>query len=62
MKSLRQLCAALVLTFTLSAGAFAGKVDCPGLTDEPPPEDVTAAGYIPNGITDTLILLVLGLV
>jgi len=44
MKSLRQLCAVLILTFALSAGAFAGQVNCPGLTQQSAPETLTPAG------------------
>ncbi|MBD0371179.1 MAG: hypothetical protein ICV60_10120 [Pyrinomonadaceae bacterium] len=55
MNNLRQLCMALVLTLTLSAVALAeGKVDCPGITQEPPTEEATVAGDIQNGVsTDT---------
>lgn len=57
MNNLRQLCMALVLTLTLSAVALAGKVDCPGITQDPPTEETTAAGDIQNGVsTDTDVL------
>jgi hypothetical protein len=46
-----------ILMLVLAVGAFAGDIDCPGITSQP-----ATAGYIPNGVTDTLILLVLGLV
>lgn len=46
-----------ILMLVLAVAAFAGDIDCPGITSQP-----MAAGYIPNGVTDTLILLVLGLV
>jgi hypothetical protein len=57
MKRLRQLCAALVLTVALSANAFAGKVNCPGITDEPPSEEPTATGEMQNDITDVLLIM-----
>lgn len=62
MKRLRQLSVGLILTFALSANAFAGQVNCPGITDEPPSEETTAAGEIPNDITDTVLLLMLALI
>jgi hypothetical protein len=57
MRKIRQLCAALVLTFALSASALAGQVDCPGITDEPPSEETTASGYMQTGITDVLLIM-----
>ncbi len=57
MRKLRQLSAALILTFALSASAFAGKVNCPGITDEPPSEEPTLAGEMPNDITDVLLIM-----
>lgn len=53
MKRLRQLSAGIILTIALSASAFAGQVDCPGITDTQP----EAAGYMPNGITDVLLIM-----
>ena len=53
MKRLRQLGAGLILTFALSASAFAGQVDCPGITDSQP----TAAGETQNDLTTTILLL-----
>ena len=53
MKRLQQLCAGLILTFALSASAFAGQVDCPGITDSQP----QAAGEIQNGIADLLLIM-----
>jgi hypothetical protein len=46
-----------ILTLVLAVAAFAGEIDCPGITSQP-----TAAGYIPNGITDTMLLLLATLV
>jgi hypothetical protein len=54
MKRLQQLCAGLILTFALSASAFAGQVDCPGITDSQP----EATGEIScPGITDVLLVM-----
>jgi hypothetical protein len=59
MKRLRQGCAGLILTIALSASAFAGQVNCPGVTASSEP---TAAGDILClGITD-MILVMLALV
>lgn len=59
MKNLSQLCAGLILTLALTATAWAGKMDCPGVTASSSqarvaggiPNDVTAAGDIQNGVT-----------
>jgi hypothetical protein len=58
MKALRQLCAGLILTFALSASAFAGQVNCPGVTAS---SQTTASGEIECGITDALLIM-LGLI
>jgi len=57
MKYLSKICgvAALSLSFTLST--YAGHIPCPGITDEPPSEEVTAAGETPNNITDVLLIM-----
>jgi hypothetical protein len=62
MKILRQLCAGLILTFALSASAFAGQVDCPGITDSQPQAtgempQPAAAGEMQNDITDLLLIM-----
>jgi hypothetical protein len=65
MKTLRQLCAGLILTLGLTVTASAGQMDCPGVTASSQP---TVAGYIPNGITAEgemqygLLLLIVSLV
>lgn len=58
MRKLRQLCAALLLTLALTATASAGQMDCPGITSS----ETQAAGDIQNGITGTVILIMLGLI
>lgn len=60
MKNLRQLCGVLVLTLALSASAFCGQVNCPGVT-EPPPA-AAATGEMPNSITDAVFSLILALI
>lgn len=59
MKNLRRLCAGLVLTLALSANAFSGQVNCPGIT--PPPPRV-AGPTLTAEITETAILVILGLI
>lgn len=58
MRHLGKFCAAVVLTCAFSLSTYAGEISCPGITASQP----TAAGYIPNGVTDTLILLLVALV
>jgi hypothetical protein len=50
MNNLRQLCAGLILTLALTSTAFAGQIECPGVTQDPPPQE-TVAGDIQNGVT-----------
>lgn len=56
MRKLRQICliTALVLTFTFPV--YADEIECPGITAP------QAAGDMPNGITDALLLLIASLV
>lgn len=69
MNKLRLFCAGLILTLALIVPTFAGQIECPGVV-EPPPQttventtstDVTETGDIQNGVTDTLIWLILSL-
>ena len=46
MKTLQNLCAAVVLTFVLAIPAFAGEIDLPGASSPPPPNPVTTQGEI----------------
>lgn len=62
MKNLRQLCVGLVLTLALSANAFCGQVNCPGVTEPPPEAAAEVAGEMPCGITETVVLLILALI
>jgi hypothetical protein len=50
MKTLRRLCALLVLTLALSFSAFAGQIDT-GFTPPPPPSQATVTGEISTGVT-----------
>ena len=56
MKTLRQACAVAVLTVLLSASAFAGQVNCPGVVSTPPPP--TEA----ESLTTNVILVVVSLI
>ena len=64
MKTLRQLCLTLTLIFTFAFSAYAGEIECPGITSDAPQE--TVAGEIQNGVqsteTDTVTLTVLMLI
>jgi hypothetical protein len=44
MKKLQQFCAAVVLTLALTLSAFAGDISCPGVIDQPPPQQSSATG------------------
>lgn len=64
MNNLRQFCAGLILTLALTATAFAGQIECPGVVQPP---QATAEGEIPNDatvefsqptVTDILISLI----
>jgi hypothetical protein len=51
MKTLRQLCAAFVLTLALSFSAFAGNMPA-GVTEPPPPDsEATSQGEMSTGVT-----------
>jgi hypothetical protein len=62
MKYIGKFCAVVVLTLSFTLPAYAGHIPCPGITDEPPSEEITAAGEMQNGITETVILIMLALV
>ena len=50
MKTLRQLCAGLILTLALAATSLAGQIDCPGITQQSPEQtsaSATSDGDIP---------------
>jgi len=48
MKTLRQLCAAFVLTLMLALSAFAGEMEA-GIAPPPPPQQATMQGEIHTG-------------
>lgn len=60
MKTLRQLCAALVLTLAVAVSALAddGHVSCPGIASPPPASTAeTEDGHIPcPGVAQALLL------
>jgi hypothetical protein len=57
MKYLRNFCAVAALTLSFTLSAYAGHIPCPGITEEPPSEEVTAAGETPNNIMDVLLIM-----
>jgi hypothetical protein len=69
MKSLGRFFAGIILALSLTLSTYAGHISCPGVTDEPPPQETatateeTVTGDIPNGIesTDTVTGLVISI-
>jgi len=58
MKTLRQLCAGLILALALTTTASAGKIDCPGIAAQST-EQVSAEGKMDcPGVTDILLGLI----
>ncbi|HEX8142212.1 MAG TPA: hypothetical protein VF553_06415 [Pyrinomonadaceae bacterium] len=57
MRYLRQFCAVTMLVCAFAFSAYAGNIECPGVTESQP----QAAGDMPNGITE-MILLMLALI
>lgn len=53
MKHLRQICLVATLVFTFTFSAYAGEIECPGITDSQP----QAAGEMQYGITDALLIM-----
>jgi hypothetical protein len=55
MRTLRQLCATVVLAFAVAFSTYAGEIEC-GVTGTPPPptEQVTSAGDIGTGVTGAI--------
>ena len=60
MKTLRQVCAVAVLTLLLSASAFAGQVNCPGVVAPPPPP--TTETTATDSLTTSVILVIVSLI
>jgi hypothetical protein len=52
MKRIRQLCAGTVLMLVFAVAAFAGDIDCPGITSQP-----TATGEIECGLSVVVVNL-----
>lgn len=59
MRTLRRLCATLVLTLALALSAFAGEIST-GVTAPPPPSQATATGEISTGVTGEITTGVTG--
>jgi hypothetical protein len=57
MRYLGRFCATVALVCVLAASAYAGDIECPAVTSAPP----QVAGEMQNGITGTVILIMLGL-
>jgi hypothetical protein len=57
MKYLGQFCAAVILTLSFALSTYAGHIPCPGITDEPQTQEVTAEGETPNNITSILLIM-----
>ena len=55
MKNLRRLCAGLVLTLALAVPAFAGQMNCPGITQEPPQPEQASTSEAEYGVTDVIL-------
>ena len=53
MKSLRELCAVVVLTLMFAISASAGDIQIPGSTPPPPPDPMMTQGEIHTGVTTT---------
>lgn len=53
MNNLRQFCGVLILTLALTASAFAGQIECPGVVGSPSVSEATVAGEIPNNVEST---------
>jgi hypothetical protein len=55
MKRLGRLCAGIILALSLTLSTYAGHISCPGVTEEPPPQETavteeTATGETPNNL------------
>ncbi len=59
--TLRQTCAAIVLSLSLGISVFAGTIDCPGVVAPPPPPSETSTLISPD-ISSTLIVAIVGLI
>jgi hypothetical protein len=51
MKTLRQICAVLVLILALTTSVFAGNMTTM-ITDPPPPSSATVGGQMDTGVAD----------
>lgn len=59
MNNLRQLFAGLILTFALTSTAFAGQMDCPGITQPPPEETISDTQSATDiAVRDALLILI----
>jgi hypothetical protein len=58
MNTLRQTCAAVILSLAVAVSAFAGQIDSPGYVPPPPPPSGTSS----TSITTTVILTIISLI
>jgi hypothetical protein len=59
VKTLRQICAATILSLTFAVSIFAGQIDCPGVVEPPPP---TSEASTLTEITSSLIMAVISVI
>ena len=64
MKKLGQFCALVILILTITLTSYAGHIDCPGITQEPPTEETTSEtqseAESDGTITEALLILLEG--
>jgi hypothetical protein len=58
MRSLRQLCVTAVLTIALVVSAHAGEIECPGITQTPPPQETVTGEIECPGVTQVIVIFV----
>lgn len=62
MNTLRQTCAATVLSLVLAVSALAGQISSPGIVAPPPPSETSTATTDISDITTTIILTIINLI
>lgn len=53
MRTLKELCVATALTLALSFTAFAGSIDTPGITSQPPAQKSSGTSDTDTGLSDS---------
>jgi hypothetical protein len=59
MRHLRRFCAVFTLLCAFSFSAYAGNIECPGVTSEPPPPEATTSQTQSDAVSDSTITEVL---